>query len=235
MKKILLLFMVSALLGCTGEKTKNLANQIYETEDKRDLNKEKRIKEITRDIKRAEDDLNDALESYKKIGNYHRVLGVKLMHYKMFLKAYDHFSIAIEYYPASEMLLYYRGVAAGQYAISQDREDIKRDYLNRSRISHEQALKLNPRFAKSLYALSILYVYEFDRPFDAKPLLDDLLDVSSRNFDAMLLRALLYERDGKFNAAVDLYDKVLKQSKKQSHQIGAESNRERVLRRIAED
>lgn len=232
MKKLLLLLSMFLILGCSSEKLKNLASQVYETEDNREFNREKRLKELTRDIKRAEKDLNDALDKYQKVGNFHRSLGIKLMHYKMFLKAYDHFSIAIEYYPSSEMLMYYRGIAAGQYAVSQDVDSIKRDYLNRSRLSHEQALKVNPRFIKSLYALSILYVYEFDRAQDAKELLDRLLDISSREFDAMLLRALLYEKDGHYNAAVDLYDRVLKQSKKESHIVIAETNRDKVLYKI---
>lgn len=235
MKKVLILLSLSLVIGCTNEKTKNLVNRVYETEENREFNRERRIKELTRKIKKSEEDINDILDEYQRNGNFHRTLGVKLMQYKMYLKAYDHFNIALEFFPSSEMILYYRGVAAGQYAVSQDRDSIKRDYLNRARLSHEQALRINPRFPKGLYALSILYVYEFGRPEDAKPLLDDLLDISSREFDAMLLRALLYEKDGHYNAAVDLYDKVIKQSKKDSQLLIAETNREKALYKITGD
>ena len=81
--------------------------------------------------------------------------------------------------------------------------------------------------------LSILYIYEFDRPNDAKPLLDRLISISTREFDAMLLRALLYEQDNELNAALDLYDRVLSMSKKDEHIVQAEINRDRILSRIA--
>lgn len=235
MKKILTVLLLILIIGCTREKTRNLASQVYETEEKKEFNRERRLKELTKEIKKLEDELEEVMEKYRKVGTMHRTLGVKLMHYKMYLKAYEHFDIAVEFYPNSEMLHYYRGIAAGQYAISSDRDNIKRDYLERARKSYEYSLKINPRFPKSLYALSILYVYEYDRPEDAKPLLDDLLDISTREFDAMLLRALLYEKDGELNAALDLYDKVISLSKKDSQLVIAETNRDKVLKRITGD
>lgn len=232
MKRILLILCLILLFGCAREKTKNLASQVYETEENNEFNRKRRLNELTREIKKLEDELEVMMEKYRKIGTMHRTLGVKLMHFKMYLKAYEHFDKAIEFYPNSEMLHYYRGIAAGQFAISSDKDNIKRDYLERAKKSYEYSLKINPRFPKSLYALSILYVYEFDRPEDAKPLLDDLLDISTREFDAMLLRALLHEKDGELNEALDLYDTVISLSKKDSQLVIADTNRDKVLKRI---
>lgn len=236
MKKVLLIITVMLLFNsCTSKKTKELANQVYETEVDKELNSDKRILELTRDIKKVEKDLEELLDLYQKNGNFHRAMGIKMIHYKMFYKAYEHFNIALEFFPNSEMLHYYRGLSAAQYAKSQDKDHIYREYIDRARISYEYALELNPRFPKGLYALSILYVYELDRQDDAKPLLDRLLEISTREFDAMLLRALLYERDGELNRAIDLYDKVLRLSEKQKHIVIANENREKVLKRYVGD
>ncbi|MBN2619300.1 MAG: hypothetical protein JXR64_13390 [Spirochaetales bacterium] len=234
MKKIVFLLIIVSLFSCTGKKTENLVSQIYETEGS-GVENDKRIKELTLEIKKLNKDLEATLNKYEKVGNFHRALGIKMMHYKMYLKAYEHFSKAIEFFPNSEMLHYYKGVAAGQYALSQDSEVIKREYLEKAKYSQEYAIQLNPRFTKGLYALSILYVYEFDRIDDAKPLLDTLLQISTREFDAMLLRALLYERDGELNAALDMYDSVLSMSKNDIHIIKAETNREKILSRISDE
>lgn len=233
MKKLLIIIGLTLLiLGCTKEKTKELSSQVYETEENKELNRDERLRELTADIRKIEKELDSTLEKYQKVGNFQRALGVKMMHYRMYLKAYEHFNNAIEFYPHSEMLHYYRGIAASQFALSQDVDSIKKDYMNRALYSHEYSIELNPNFTKGLYALSILYIYEFDRPDDAKVLLDRLLSISTREFDAMLLRALLYEKDDELNAALDLYDSVLSMSKKSNHIVRAEINRDRVLRRI---
>lgn len=235
MKKLLLILsMFFILSSCTSKKTKELANQVYETEEDR-VNSDKRIRELTRDIKKVEKDLDELLDLYQKNGNFHRAMGIKMIHYKMFYKAYEHFNKALEFFPNSEMIHYYRGLSAAQYAKSQDQDHIYREYIDRARISYEYSLELNPRFPKGLYALSIIYVYEIDRPDDAKPLLDRLLEISTREFDAMLLRSLLFERDGELNRAIDLYDKVLRLSENQKHILIATENRERVLKRYVGD
>lgn len=209
--------------------------QVYETDVNKELNRDERIKELTKDIRKIEKELDETLEKYQKVGNFQRALGVKMMHYRMYFKAYEHFTNALEFYPNSEMLHYYRGIAASQYALSQDVDTIRNDFMNRALKSHEYSIELNPGFTKGLYALSILYVYELDRMDEAKPLLDRLLSISTREFDAMLLRALLYERDGELNAALDLYDRVLLLSKKSDHIVKAETNRDKILSRIVNE
>lgn len=236
MKKIVLILLTVLLtLGCTREKTRNLVSQTYEMEENSAANRDERVRELTGEIKEIEKDLEETLEKYQKIGNFQRALGVKMMHYKMYFKAYEHFTNAIDFYPNSEMLHYYRGIAASQYALSQDDEVKRFEYLNKALYSHQHSIKLNPRFTKGLYALSILYVYEFNRPEDAKPLLDTLLSISTREFDAMILRALLYEKDGQLNAALDLYDRVLELSKKDKHIVIADTNRDKILGRLSSE
>lgn len=229
MKKIYILLIIFIFMGCADKQTKELATQVFETEEDSPVNRDERIKELTSDINKLQKELDATLEKYQKVGNFQRALGIKMMHYKMYYKAYEHFNDAIDFYPNSEMLHYYRGVAAGQYALSQDVESVKMDYLERAKYSYEYSIKLEPGFVKGLYALSILYIYEFDRPDDAKPLLDRLISISTREFDAMLLRGLLYEKDGELNAALDLYDRVLSLSKKDDHIVRAETGRDRVL------
>lgn len=234
MKKIVLtVLIISILFSCTSKKTRELASQTYETEENNEANRDKRVKEITSDIRKLEKDLDKTLEKYQKIGNFQRALGVKMMHYKMYFKAYEHFNNALEFYPNSEMLHYYRGVAAGQFALSQDVEIKRNEYLERAKYSYEYSIKLNPGFVKGLYALSILYIYNFDRPQDAKQLLERLIKISTREFDAMLLIGLLYEKDNELNAALDMYDNVLSMSKKDDHIVRADIARDRVLSRLS--
>lgn len=234
MKKfIFILILPMILFSCTSEKTKNLASQVYETEEDKTFNQDERIKELTRDIKKIEDELEETLEKYQKVGNFQRAMGLKMMHYKMFFKAYEHFDKALEFYPNSEMLHYYRGIAASQYALSRDVEYVRQEFLDKAKYSHEYSIKLNPRFTKGLYALSILYIYEYDIPNEAKPLLDRLLMISTREFDAMLLRALLHQKDGEWEEALDLADSVLELSENSNHILRADTIRDNVLSRIA--
>ncbi len=234
-KTVILILIIYILSGCSDKKTKDLVSQTYETEVNKDFNEDKRVKELTADIKKMEKDLEAVLNIYQKLGNYHRALGIKMIHYKMFYKAYEHFNKAIEFYPNSEMLHYYKGVAAGQYALSQDDINRRNEFLEKAKYSYEYSIELNPGFVKGLYALSILYVYEFNRPADAKPLLDKLMEVSTREFDAMLLRALLYEDDGELNEALELYNRVLEQSKNDKNIVIAETNRDKIMSRIANE
>ncbi|OQY40046.1 MAG: hypothetical protein B6229_02545 [Spirochaetaceae bacterium 4572_7] len=155
-----------------------------------------------------------------------------MIHAKMYKQAYEHFTIAIDFYPQSDVLQYYKGLSAGLYAKEQDVDSIKNDYLGRAQRAYEHSIEINPSYIKALYALSILYIYELDRPNDGKELLDRLLAISSREFDAMLVRGLLFEKDGEYSAALDLYDKILKLSKKDSQILTADINRDRVLHRI---
>ncbi len=234
MKKIVLaVLIISLIFSCAGKKTRELASQTYETEENNEANRDERVKEITSEIRKLEKDLDETLEKYQKVGNFQRALGVKMMHHKMYFKAYEHFNNALEFYPNSEMLHYYRGVAAGQFALSQDVDSVRNEYLERAKYSYEYSIKLNQGFVKGLYALSVLYIYDFDRPQDAKTLLKRLIKISTREFDAMLLLGLLYEKDAELNAALDMYDNVLSMSKKDDHIVRADIGRDRVLSRLS--
>ena len=66
MKKIIfIIFIFCLLLSCTNQKVKDLASQTYETDANNQENKDKRIKEITSEIKKLQDETLINLQNSK--------------------------------------------------------------------------------------------------------------------------------------------------------------------------
>ena len=64
-----------------------------------------------------------------------------------------------------------------------------------------RALEFNPRYGRALYALSVLLVFEMDRPEDAGPYLTRLLEIEKQNVDAMFLLARVRYSEGRLEDA----------------------------------
>ena len=92
-----------------------------------------------------------------------------------------------------------------------------------------RAIELEPRYVRALYGLSVLYVFELNKPEEAIRHLDVVLDTEKKNVDAMFILARAYFMTGKAEEAVSLYDTILTLTKDAKKLQSARENKAFVL------
>lgn len=181
--------------------------------------------------KRAEDLVNTDI----RLGIWYKILATRYLDNRMYAKALDNFRTAIEYYPTNQNLYYYVGVCAGYMAKASLDFDAKGSTQERDRYyrlaesAYIRAIEIEPRYERSLYGLSVLYVFELDRPANAIPHLELIMEIEKRNFDVMFLLARAYYMTGQGDRAIPLYDRIIAETKDTERRSQAESNKAHVL------
>ncbi len=192
------------------------------------------------------EELKDAIAKYgervadiqlaqSQIGIWYKILGTRYLDNKMYGEALKAFQTALQYYPANQNLYYYTGICAGYMAHTALDFDAtgnmekKYNYLKLAESSYLQALKIEERYARALYALGILYVFEFDEPAKAIPYLEKFLTIETRDTDGMFVLARAYFSESEFDRAVELYDRIIATTKSAAKKADAEANKKIVL------
>ena len=153
----------------------------------------------------------------------------------MYGEALKYYQKAIEYFPTNQNLYYWVGVCAGYMAkASLDYNGSgnfsqKENYLKLSESAYLRALELEPTYARAMYGLAILYVFDLNESEKAIPLLEKLLTIDTRNTDAMMVLANAYYQNYEFDKAVELYDKIISISTSPEKKAAAEANKKLVL------
>ncbi len=179
--------------------------------------------------------VEDIINAEIRIGTWYKILGTRYLDNKMYDKALETFRTAIEYYPMNQNLYYYVGVCAGYMAKSAldyeaSGKHVDRDsYYALSESAYLRAIEIQPDFGRALYGLSVLYVFELNKPELAVPLLERLLSIETRNLDAMFILARAYYSTGNTDGALELYDRILSQTKSAAIKADAQANRDRIL------
>jgi tetratricopeptide (TPR) repeat protein len=169
------------------------------------------------------EDLRKAIALYEKkieahvadaaqTGVYWKILGSRLMDKGLYGEALEALEQAARYYPEDETVQYLIGVSAGISA--------KSDYFSQSESlfrtaeqAYLRAIDIDGRYAKALYGLSVLYVFELDRPAEAVPYLERFLDINKSDTDAMAVLARAHYMTENYEAAAGLYDRIIDTSK----------------------
>ncbi len=193
------------------------------------------IEELTDAIKKYEGRADDLVTAETRIGSWYKILASKYLDQKMYGKALKSYQSAVEYYPTNQTLYFYIGLCAGYMAkASLDFEatgkTAERDrYFALAESAYLRAIELNPGYARALYGLSVLYVFELNAPAKAIPYLVRVLDIEKKNFDAMFLLARADWATGATDASVSMYDQIIKLSSDQAQKDNAEKNKALVL------
>jgi tetratricopeptide (TPR) repeat protein len=87
---------------------------------------------------------------------------------------------------------------------------------------------LDPDYGDALYGLSVLYVFELDRPQEAEGLLERLLRIESKDIDARFLLARVYYGLGKLENAIELYREIERLSDTEQVREQARSGRKQA-------
>jgi tetratricopeptide (TPR) repeat protein len=193
-------------------------------------------------LRRAIDSYEARLEERVRIsaqaGIYWKILAVRYMDRKMFGEALEALESAVSYFPEDATLHYLTGVSAGVLAksfldFSGTGSTRERDRLYAlAESGYKRAIDLDPRYARPLYGLGVLYVFELTRPTEAIPYLERFLALRSKDTDAMFVLARAYYASDRPEDALALYDRILKSSVDAGKKAEAEKNKKTVLEEL---
>lgn len=191
---------------------------------------EDRIKEIEKLIGRYEKTVDDAVETAAQAGEFYKLLAVDYIDREMYGLALESIHEAIRYFPENPLLFYLAGMCSGRMAkAAVNQPESRETYLSQSEEYYLRAVELDNQFTEALYGLSVLYVFEMDRPGDAEPYLLRILERQTRHIEAMFLLARVYVYEGRIEEAVELYERIIDLGQSQEQRSRAEENKARLL------
>ncbi|MDR1836254.1 MAG: tetratricopeptide repeat protein [Treponema sp.] len=165
-----------------------------------------------------EDQIERNVREGAQTGVYWKILAIRLADKKLHNDALEALERAV-YYNSEDTILYYLiGVSAANIAKSKvgfsNNAEMERDhYYNLSENAYLRALELDITYAKAMYGLAILYVFELDRPRDAIVHLERYLQMQTSDISAMFVLARAYFMIEDFSKAMELYDRIVSRTK----------------------
>jgi tetratricopeptide (TPR) repeat protein len=193
------------------------------------------IEGLKKAIATYEDRIEAGVSDAGKAGIYWKLLAVRYMDKAMYGEALDALQQAIAYFPEDASLFYRAGISASIVAKSALDFGMTGRNAERDRLlafaedAHLRAISLEGNYARPLYALGVLYVFELDRSDEAIPLLTRYLELESKDADAMFVLARAYYVAGEYQQAVDLYDRILTITRDDAKRGEAEANKKAAL------
>lgn len=188
-------------------------------------------------LKKAIATYGDRIEMYTRdvaqVGIYWKILSVRLMDRKLYGEALETLKEAIRLMPEDPTLHYLFGLSSSIVAKSTYGPE-KASLFAQAEAAHLRAIELDRKYARPLYALGVLYVFELDRPEAAIPHLTRYLELESRDVDAMFVLARAYYMVGDLKEAVSLYDTIISLTRDPSKKAEAEKNKKIVLDQLYE-
>lgn len=187
------------------------------------------IAELRASIRELESELDRRLEISGNLGHFYRVLGKEFMDRRMFGPAMEAIDEALFYEPQNRILFYYMGVSAGQMAAAALDSAERTRLLERAEAAYLRAIEIDPGYVDARYGLSVLYVFEMERPRDAVVHLERGLEAQPNNVDLLFLRARVAVVEGRISEAVDLYDRIAEVSSDPEVVAAARENQRSLL------
>ena len=181
-------------------------------------------------IRKYEKRVDDIMIAEERIGIWYKILGSRYMDQKMYKKALKAFQSALEYYPENPNLFYQAGLAASLTAKnSLDFEltgtDIeKKRYFDLAASAYNRALEIDSKHSKAVYALSVLYIFELNRPAEAIPILEKIAEWEKKPIDHLFLLGTAYYMTGENEKAIAVYERIIEISSSAEKKAKAESN-----------
>jgi tetratricopeptide (TPR) repeat protein len=193
---------------------------------------EARIEELRKGIARYRKEAERTVEATAQIGVYYKLLALQYMQRQMYGEAYDSLQEAVRIHPENPILFYYSAVCAARMSQAQLAGDAGQKWLERAESLYRRALSLDPGYVDALYGLSVLLVYELDRPEEAEALLKRILTIQERNLDALFLLGNVYYRLGRLEEALETYRAAAAATRVPERRRQAEENAERVEKEL---
>lgn len=238
MKKNYLIFTL-ALFGlslvffsCNGTNAKTIKRMQALEEGVASPTTEAEIKEA---IQKYQTRVEDIALANQQIGIWYKMLGSRYLDNQMYGEALEAFRMATTYYPANQNLYYFVAVCAGfmanqalDYSATGSTAQ-KFNYLKLAESAYLEAIKLDPKYARALYGIGVLYIFELEEPGKAIPYLETLAEVEKRNVDGLFLLANAYYQTFEFEQAMEIYDEIISITTSSEDKAQAEANKRKVL------
>ncbi len=142
-----------------------------------------------------------------------------------------YFEKAIEIYPENELLFYYSGLCSAKIAKSIIRDyNLQAEWLFNAEQYYKTAIELDPYYSDALYALSVLYIYEYASPLEAEKYLLELKNIEQYDTDARFLLANVYYMTERYEDALLEYNDILKITKLEEIRENVKANQNQIIK-----
>jgi len=195
------------------------------------------IASLRRSIAIYERRIAQHVHSAARSATYWKLLGIRLQQRGLHAEALQAFARAIELAPEDPTLHHHTGVSAAitakSFHLFPGRDITERvQHFNLAEDAFLRAIELDERYLRPRYSLGVLYVFDLDRPDEAIPPLQRVLEISRNDIDTMFVLARAFYMVADFRAAVDLFDRIIILSRDGQTRINAQNNREAAMRRM---
>jgi cytochrome c-type biogenesis protein CcmH/NrfG len=231
-KNILFILAVSLIFVSCGPNSKYI-KRIQSLEE--GVTNPTTIAELEDAISKYENRVEDIIAAEAQTGIWYKILATRYMDNKMYGQALKAFQMAIQYYPENQNLYYFVGVCAGYMANAEldyngtGGSSKRENYLKLAESAYLRAIELENRYARALYGLGVLYVFELDQSEKAIPVLEKLLSIENKHTDGMFVLARAYYVNYDFQKAADMYDKIISTTTSEEKRTEAENNKKTAL------
>lgn len=188
---------------------------------------EERVAELRRAIDRYSSIVEEKVDAANQLGVYYKLLGQEYLDQSMYRLSLEAFDEAIRIHPENAVLYFKAGLSAAQYGRSRVDPVERSELIDRAEAYYRRGLAIDPANPDLGYALAVLYVFELDRPADAIPLLEGLLDREPRDVSALFLVGRAYAAVGRISDAVEAYERA-------AESAASDEVRSRALRNASE-
>lgn len=184
------------------------------------------IEELKQGIARYQAEVDRKVRAAQNLGVYWKMLALKYVDNGMYGLALEALDEAAAVYPENPILFQYMGISAARAAKGLVADAAERArLLARSEAAYRRALFLDPGYVNALYGLAVLLALELDRPSEAEPLLAEVLAREPKNVDALFLLGRIAYAEGRYEDAVDFYDRIVAARPPQALRDQAERNK----------
>ncbi len=193
------------------------------------LNDDKSIEELKRDLKVYESIIREKVEAAEGAVTVYRLLAEQYSKLGMFdlaLEQYEHL-LLIE--PANHIVLNSAGIAAGQTALSLPGMLEQQNYMERARRYYERAININPAYRDPYFGLAVLLLFELDDIEAAKSIITRALSLFPDDIRLLFLLARTAVLEERIDDAIEIYDRIIEKSSRESEKNAAIVNREELL------
>jgi tetratricopeptide (TPR) repeat protein len=188
-------------------------------------------------IKKYQKRAEDVVLAQGQVGVWYKMLGSRYLEEKMYGEALGAYQKAAAYYPDNQNLHYWIGISAGYvaqtlhtYTSAVAMESTERyAYFKMAESAYLRALELDSRYARALYALGVLYVFELEDPALGIPYLERYVAQETRDTSGMFALARAYYETYRFDKALEMYDLILSTPTSPERRAEAEMNKTVVL------
>ncbi len=189
---------------------------------------EQRIEELREDIRRYRSVIEERVEAAGRLGVKYRALAMKYLEDGRYGLAMEAFQEAIEYQPENPVLFYYLGLSAANKAKAELAEEEQAELFRTAERAYQRAVELEPEYTQAQYALAVLYAFELEEYEEAAAVIGELLAHDPENARGHAVRGYVYASMGRFNQAIDAYDRVIEYARDEAMRDQARANQRQL-------